>query len=385
MGGILSVGSLACCFGSAACSLCCAACPSCKNSTSARIMYALLLLLTTVVSCILLAPGLHEKLKSVPFCKDGDGGGDNENSNFLDKVQDQFQESVTNSYQFNCADAVGYLAVYRLCFVVTLFFVLMSILMIGVKTSQDPRAGIQNGFWGIKYLLIIGGMIGAFFIPGGTFGEVWMYFGMIGGFLFILIQLILIIDFAHSWAEAWMGNYEETESKGWLAALSIVTGTFYAGSITAIVLFYIYYTGEAVGDCKLHEFFISFNMILCVILSVISILPKVQEHLPMSGLLQSSCITLYVLYLTWSAMTDSPDANCKPKFSGSNITHTSESDTNGSDKSDQVRSFDTQSIIGLVVFILCVLYSSIKTSTNSQAAKLTGSDAILLKDNGEGN
>ena len=76
-------------------------------------MYALLLLLTTVVSCILLAPGLHEKLKSVPFCKDGDGGGDNENSNFLDKVQDQFQESVTNSYQFNCADAVGYLAVYR--------------------------------------------------------------------------------------------------------------------------------------------------------------------------------------------------------------------------------------------------------------------------------
>ena len=41
-----------------------------------------------------------------------------------------------------------------------------------------------------------------------------MYFGMIGGFLFILIQLVLIIDFAHSWAEAWVGNYEETESKG---------------------------------------------------------------------------------------------------------------------------------------------------------------------------
>ena len=49
------------------------------------------------------------------------------------------------------------------------------------------------------------------FIP---LGEVWMYFGMIGGFLFILIQLVLIIDFAHSWAEAWVGNYEENESKG---------------------------------------------------------------------------------------------------------------------------------------------------------------------------
>ena len=151
------------------------------------------------------------------------------------------------------------------------------------------------------------------------------------------------------------------------------------------VLFYVYYTGEAVGDCKLHEFFISFNMILCITLSVISILPKVQEHLPMSGLLQSSCITLYVLYLTWSAMANSPDAKCKPDFSGSNSTDTSKSDEDGSspDPSHPVRSFDTQSIIGLVVFILCVLYSSVKTSSSSQAAKLTGSDAILLKDKGD--
>ena len=50
--------------------------------------------------------------------------------------------------------------------------------------------------------------------------EVWMYFGMVGGFLFILIQLVLIIDFAHSWAEAWVGNYEESESKGKIFSIS---------------------------------------------------------------------------------------------------------------------------------------------------------------------
>ena len=37
-----------------------------------------------------------------------------------------------------------------------------------------------------------------------------MYFGMIGGFLFILIQLVLIIDFAHSWAESWVSASTET-------------------------------------------------------------------------------------------------------------------------------------------------------------------------------
>lgn len=111
--------------------------------------------------------------------------------------------------------------------------------MIRVRSSKDPRAPIQNGydklvhcmryiiydqiyyvnyifrFWAIKYLLIIGGIIGAFFIPEKSFGTTWMYFGMIGGFLFIIIQLILIVDFAHAWADVWVENYEETESKGW--------------------------------------------------------------------------------------------------------------------------------------------------------------------------
>lgn len=147
-----------------------------------------------------------------------------------------------------------------------------------------------------------------------------MVFGMIGGFLFILIQLVLIIDFAHSWAEAWVGNYEETDSKGWLAALLSVTGLLYSASLAAIVLFYVYFTGSYSGECKLHEFFISFNMIICVIISVVSILPQVQEHLPKSGLLQSSCITLYILYLTWSAMSNSPNDVCKPDYFPSNTT-----------------------------------------------------------------
>ena len=53
----------------------------------------------------------------------------------------------------------------------TLFFLLFSLLMIRVKSSNDPRAGIQNGFWAIKFLIIIGGMIGSFFMPVGAFGE----------------------------------------------------------------------------------------------------------------------------------------------------------------------------------------------------------------------
>ena len=46
-----------------------------------------------------------------------------------------FTSSKTLNFpiKVKCADAIGYLAVYRLCFVVTLFFLLMALIMIGVR------------------------------------------------------------------------------------------------------------------------------------------------------------------------------------------------------------------------------------------------------------
>ena len=56
---------LACCFGSAACSLCCACCPSAKNSTMTRIAFAMILLVGTVLSCLMLAPAVQDWLEGV--------------------------------------------------------------------------------------------------------------------------------------------------------------------------------------------------------------------------------------------------------------------------------------------------------------------------------
>ncbi|XP_054011504.1 serine incorporator 1 isoform X2 [Hylaeus anthracinus] len=351
MGLICSTAQLACLCSSTACSFCCSQCPSCRNSTSTRIMYALLLMIGTIAACITLAPGLQDALKKVPFCANS--------TNY-----------VPSKFTIDCESAVGYLAVYRICFIIALYFFLMSVMMIRVRSSKDPRAPIQNGFWAIKYLLIIGGIIGAFFIPEKSFGTTWMYFGMIGGFLFIIIQLILIVDFAHSWADAWVGNYVDTGSKGWYAALLGATLFNYAVSITGIVLLFIYFTHPY--TCALNKFFISFNLILCVIVSIISTLPVVQEHYPRSGLLQSSIVSLYVVYLTWSGISNSPDSECNPGF----LKMFSPNDT---DARNRV-SFDKESVIGLVIWFSCVLYSSLRTA--SKSSKLTMSENVLVKDNG---
>ena len=68
-----------------------------------------------------------------------------------------------------CNILVGYKAVYQLCFGLAMFYLLLSLLMIKVKSSSDPRAAIHNGFWFFKFAAAIAIIIGAFFIPEGTF------------------------------------------------------------------------------------------------------------------------------------------------------------------------------------------------------------------------
>ena len=112
--------------------------------------------------------------------------------------------------------------------------------MVYVRSSSDPRSGLQNGFWFFKYLALIGICVGAFYIPSGAFEEVLLYIGIIGGFLFIIIQLILLVDFVHGWNERWVEKFENGQREYYYGLL-IFTGFFFCVAITITVLCYVYY------------------------------------------------------------------------------------------------------------------------------------------------
>lgn len=57
-------------------------------------------------------------------------------------------------------------------------------------------------------------------------------------------------------------------------ALLVVTGLNYVLSFIAVVLFFVFYTKP--DGCFINKFFISFNMLFCMVASVVSVLPKVQ-------------------------------------------------------------------------------------------------------------
>jgi hypothetical protein len=79
-----------------------------------------------------------------------------------------------------------------------------------------------------------------------------MWIGLIGAFLFILIQLILIVDFAHGLAESWVSQYEETESRPCWFGLIFFTFGCYMLALAAIVLMYVFYTHVSYNIFKIN-------------------------------------------------------------------------------------------------------------------------------------
>lgn len=341
------VSNLACCFGSAACSCCCKACPTMKNSTSTRLSYALLLILGAVASAIMLIPGLGKTLQNlVPIvCKNMTVMGLYNHQQLLD-----------------CDRIIGYFAVYRVCFALSCFYALFMLIMVFVRDSRDPRAMLQNGLWFVKILILIGLLVGAFYIPpNGAFEEVFMYFGIVGGFMFILMQLILLIDFVHSWNDSWREKFEDGDRE-YFYGLLFFTGVFFILTLTIAVFGYVYYASNK--GCGLHVFFITFNLILCLIATAISVLPRVQEFNSSSGILQSSFVSLYVMFLTWSAMSNNTDRACNPNLLNIVKGVNSTMPVDAGKASAQV--LDTPSIVSLIVWLLLVLYSSFSTANQGQ-------------------
>ena len=220
-----------CCFGSAACSLCCKCLPSMKNSTSTRLAYSFILIIGSLVSAIMLAPGLNDTL-----------------SKLLPGACSNNITVVNYDVLLDCSAIVGYFAIYRICFALACFFFILMITMAYVENSRDPRAMVQNGFWFFKGLALIGLVVGAFLIPqDGSFETVFMYFGIIGGIAFIVLQFALLIGFVHSWNKSWMQKFENGE-KDYYYGLRIFTGLFFGVTIAITILCYTYYASVSRAD-----------------------------------------------------------------------------------------------------------------------------------------
>lgn len=311
----------------------------------------------TLISLFIRIPGLTEKMKSVPgLCKDKDP---------------DYWDKITGKGLITCESLGSYIFVYRVCFPVALFFFLMSLIMIDVRSSKDIRGPIQNGFWLWKYLIVIAAIIGSVAGPmPESFVYPWMIIAYIFAFIFIIIQLLLLVDFAHTWNETWLDN-AENKDRSWMCGIAFFFSFNFIAIIAGNVLLYIFYT--KCDSNGLNIAVITINLILCILVSVTSILPGVQEHNPHSGLLQSSVISLYCTYLIWSGFASDP-SGCNPLNTNSTANATS------TDGTVEPNSNLAPTLIGIGLTFFVVLWSVLQTSSSNYSQKLGvgGEEGALL-------
>ncbi|KAH9944978.1 serine incorporator/TMS membrane protein [Epithele typhae] len=326
---------LAFCFTSTAASMFCKSC-NCNSSIATRVGFAMIFCLNSMLAWLMKSPLIIEQI-----------------------------EKITHGYlKMECEDdkCYGVLAVHRICFALSLFHLFLGSSLVGVRDTKDKRAAIQNGWWGPKALFWLVLLVVSFFIPNAFFMFWGNYVALIGATIFILLGLVLLVDFAHTWSETCLENWENSNSNMWQWILIGSTAGMYIAAITITAVLFAFFAGP---DCGLNRFFIGFNLALCVLITILCVHPAVQEANPRSGLAQSGMVAAYCTYLVMSAVGNHAHASCNPLHGATGTKNTT-------------------IFLGAAFTFLAIAYSTSRAATQSRA--LVGKDkrgAIALPADGE--
>ncbi|CAK9870725.1 unnamed protein product [Sphagnum jensenii] len=228
-------------------------------------------------------------------------------------------------------------AVLRVSLGNCLFFLAFALIMIGVKDQRDYRDSWHHGGWMAKLIIWCITVILMFFVPNGVanaYGAVSRF----GSGLFLLVQVIILLDFTHNWNAAWVAKDEQF----WYIALLVVSVLCYLVSFAFSGLLFHWFTPSG-ADCQLNTFFIVFTLILAVSFAIISLHPQVN-----GSLLPAAVLAVYSTYLCYSALSSEPrDYEC-----------------NGLHKHIGAVSTGTL-VLGMGTTLLSVVYSAVRAGSST--------------------
>lgn len=197
-------------------------------------------------------------------------------------------------------------AVLRFSFALVILF---AVQLIGVAIY--PK--FYDTLWIPKFVVWVFLVVGFFYAQPEVFdnhGYAW--FARIGGFAFVILQQIILLDFAFSWNERWVAADDDPYDDGakpWLMGLIVASVLMFSGSITVLGLMYWQFSGE---DCASNNAILSLTLILCLMATIFQLTLN-KEY----SLLTSAVMTTYCTYICYSAVVLNPNTDCNPSLSSS--------------------------------------------------------------------
>ncbi|KAJ7522045.1 hypothetical protein O6H91_19G080800 [Diphasiastrum complanatum] len=250
-----------------------------SNRTVARYIYGIIFFLTNLIAWMV-RDYSHKALSELHYLKGCEGG-------------------------HNCLGSEGVLRISLGCF---MFFLIMFITTVGTSKIEDPRDSWHSGWWPVKSLLWIALMVVPFLLP-TTFIHMYGEIARYGAGIFLLVQLLSVINFIYWWHEDWAS--EEKKSQCHVPMMLVSIGSF-GVSLFAIVVMYIWFAPHV--SCSLNIFFITWTLVLIYIMTAISLHSKVS-----AGLMASGIMAVYLVFLCWSAIMSEPlseTCNTRPRQTG---------------------------------------------------------------------
>ncbi|KAJ9189850.1 hypothetical protein P3X46_001102 [Hevea brasiliensis] len=218
-----------------------------------------------------------------------------------------------------------------------LFFTILAVLMVGVKNQKDPRDSLHHGGWMMKVICWCILVIFMFFLP----NEIVSFYESISKFgsgLFLLVQVVLLLDFVHGWNDKWVGYGEQF----WYIALFVVSLVCYLATFVFSGFLFHWFTPSG-QDCGLNTFFIVMTLIVVFVFAIVALHPAVS-----GSILPASIISFYCMYLCYSGLASEPR----------------EYECNGLHKHSKAVSTGTLTI-GLLTTVLSVVYSAVRAGSST--------------------
>ena len=192
---------------------------------------------------------------------------------------------------------LGISAVYRisLSLVIVHVFVLFWLLF-----RNSCSKNFNEGVWLVKILMVVGTFIGFFFVSNSVF-EVYSKVIMVLSVIFLLFQIIMIIDLFYIWGTRWIQRYDAGQ-KGYAYPLIGFSAILIAATLYVIIRSYIWFAGCGVG---------TLGVTLTLALIVLSLVFLFARTNPNGSLLTCSAVAAYSMFLTWSGLSNMHE-ECNP-------------------------------------------------------------------------